>query len=280
MAVRLGTVAPVGFDDFADPAWLGCFRQLGCHSVQVYRNRHGNDASHSGEVTTRQIKEYLAAAELPCDSIHGLYGNDLDPSSPDETVRRAAVETFKSEGQLALELGGPLVVVHCSGVFPGQPSAEDKRIRYDQLRKSVEELGEFAQVSGIRYAFENLPPYHAVGSDVGKLAEMLRDINLPSIGMCFDVAHANLAGDPVAAAALAGDVMSYVHICDNNGLTDDHLMPFCGEIDWLGLAKQIAEANFDGVLMLETFYKLEQLRKLIDEGLGEKLAEFLTAAGG
>ncbi len=280
MTVQLGSVAPIGFDEFRDPQWLGCMRELGCTSMQIYRNRHGNEADRSGPVTIRQIQEYVAAAELPCDSLHGLYGNDLDPSNPEEKARLAAIDVFKAEGDLALQLGGPLVVVHCAGIFPhGLPHGE-KEVRRNQLRKSIEELGRFGQSRSVRYAFENLPPYHAIGYDVADLAELLDEVDLPAVGMCFDVAHANLTGDPIQAVIQGGGQIDYVHICDNHGFSDDHLMPFSGEIDWNAFAEAIRRVGYDGVLMLEVFYKLDELRRLIDEGIGEKLAQFIYLAGG
>lgn len=282
MKARLGTVAPVGFAEFADPAWLGCMRNLGCNSVQVYRNRIGRGGDPARPVTTREMLDYVAAGGMPCDSLHGLYGNDLDPSNPDESARRSAVDTFKAEGDLALELGGPLVVVHCSGIVPEgrSVSGESREIRWTQLRKSAEELDAFGQKQGVRYALENLPPYHFVGSDVAALARLLADMNSPNVGLCFDVAHANLAGDPIQAAATAVEQMIYVHICDNQGKSDDHLMPFQGDIDWHGFGRTLRTGGYNGVLMLEVFPSLNELRRLLDEGMKEKLEGLLRETNG
>ncbi|MBN1942697.1 MAG: sugar phosphate isomerase/epimerase [Phycisphaerae bacterium] len=282
MTIRLGTVAPVGFAEFADPAWLGCMRELGCSSVQVYRNRIGRGGDPAKPVTTREMRDYVAAGEMPCDSLHGLYGNDLDPSNPDESARRAAVDVFKAEGDLAMELGGPLVVVHCAGIVPEgrSVSAEERALRWSQLRKSAAELASFGQAQGVRYALENLPPYHFVGSDTPALRALLDELNSPRVGMCFDVAHANLVGDPIRATAAAAGQMIYVHICDNHGRSDDHLMPFCGTIDWNAFARALNEGRYTGVLMLEVFPALRELRRFLDEGMKDKLAAFLRQANG
>lgn len=280
MALKLGTVAPIGFDDFATPEWMQHMRELGCSTAQIYRNRNGNDSQHSGAVTTGQIKEYLAEADLPCDSLHAFYGNDLDVSTPDEASRKKAIKMMQEEGNLALELGGPLVVVHCSGIFPDGLAAGEAQTRRDQLRRSIEELGKFGQANSVQYAFENLPPYHAIGFSVSDLAEMLRQEGNPFVGMCFDIAHANLAGDPIQAIREANDQIIYTHICDNFGLTDDHLMPFYGNIDWFAAGRALRENKFSGVLMLETFYEISELIRLIDEGISEKLSEFIAVASG
>ena len=119
MAIRLGTVAPIGFNDFPPAEWLACFRELGCQTVQAYRNQEAG-------LTLPQMKDAIAAGGMPCDSIHGIYGEEFDPSAPDEEARRFAVDTFKSEGDLALELGGPLVVVHCATIREDGISADER----------------------------------------------------------------------------------------------------------------------------------------------------------
>lgn len=281
MTLQLGTVAPVGFADFADPAWLGCMRALGCSSVQVYRNRIGRGGDPARPVTARDMREYVAAGGMPCDSLHGLYGNDLDPSHPDESARRAAVDVFRAEGDLALELGGPLVVVHCAGIVPegASVSAREQSLRWKQLRRSAEELADFGARRGVRYALENLPPYHFIGSDISALRAVLDDLDSPHVGLCFDVAHAHLAGDPSGAAAAANGRMIYVHLCDNHGQSDDHLLPFQGRIDWPGFARALRQSRYDGVLMLEVFPPLAELRRFVEQGGKEKLADFLRQAG-
>ncbi len=280
MSVKLGTVAPIGFEDFATPQWMQYMRKLGCSTVQVYRNRSGNDSMHSGGVTIDQIRQYLSAGSLPCDSLHAFYGNDLDLTTPDETARRTAIEVMKDEGKLALELGGPLVVVHCSGIFTKGIPAEELPARREQLMRSIHELGQFGQANSVQYAFENLPPYHALGYDVAELSAMLKEAANPFVGMCFDIAHANLAGDPIQAINDAAGQIIYTHICDNFGLTDDHLLPFCGNIDWHAAGRALRKNKFYGVLMLETFYDVSELRTLIDQGIGEKIANFLAIANG
>jgi len=278
MDVALGTVAPVGFDDFADPAWLKTMHSLGCTTAQVYRNYDTDGFADTDTVTLQQIKDYLAQGELPCDSLHGIYGQNFDVSSPDETKRSSTVDKFKTEGDLVLQLGGSLVVVHCSDIHEGGVSDSERKLRISQLRKTIQQLGVFGESVGVRYAFENLPNYHPVGNDVAELTELLRQVNSPAAGMCFDVAHANLTGDPIKAISDAAETMIYIHACDNNGLTDEHLIPMLGQIDWHSVAAGISQQNYRGVIMLEAFPSLDELKRIVDMGWAEKLSAFLTTA--
>lgn len=276
------TVAPVGFEDFADPDWLRCMKRLGCSSAQLYRNQRGNDASHDGPVTTQQMLDYLAEADLPCDSLHGVYGNALDPSDPDEQARRKTLDALRREGELAIQLGGPLVVVHCSGRIPDTATCTEshRRERWDQLRRSVETLARAGEDLGVVYALENLPPYHWIGWDVGRLAALVEEFGHPQIGLCFDVAHARLAGDELAAIHQAGENIRYLHLCDNHGLKDDHLLPFLGSTPWSAVAQALRQARYGGILMLEVFHDLPELRDYLAEGWVKKLAGLLDEISG
>jgi sugar phosphate isomerase/epimerase len=104
MAIQLGTVAPIGFPDFPPADWLACFRRLGCTVVQAYRNQ-------KADISLQEMKDYIAAGEMPCDSLHGVFGEEFDSSACSEPHRQFAADTYKKEGELARELGGPLVVV-------------------------------------------------------------------------------------------------------------------------------------------------------------------------
>ena len=273
MAIRLGTVAAIGFEQFPPAEWLGCFRELGCRVVQAYRN-------HKINVSVEEMLDAIAAGEMPCDSLHGVYGEAHDPSSPDEDARTAAVDTFKAEGELALRLGGSLVVVHCATIREKGVSLAERRLRLEHLGKSMRELGKFGRKMGVQYAFENLPGYHAVGWDVGELAGTLRAARAPHTGMCFDTGHANMVGDAAVAASQTAGQMIYVHLSDNSGLSDDHDMPTYGTLDCDALPRALRAQNYRGTMMLEVFYSVDRLKRLADNGCAEKLARIVALADG
>lgn len=269
----------MGFQDFPPETYLDCFRRLGCEAVQAYRNDQAG-------ITVRQIRDAVAVGGMPCDSLHGLFGPDLDPSSTSEKCRRSAVETYKSEGELALSIGRDepekceLVVVHCSPPLDSPLSAEEHSARLDALGRSVEELGRFGREIGVRYAFENLPPQHAPGADVAELAELLTDVAAPNTGMCFDSAHADLVGDAVGALRQTDGRMIYLHLTDHAADADDHEMLTEGALDHDELAAAVSELGFDHTMMLEVFRPVEYLQQLIDNGLGERLRRFLSLCAG
>lgn len=273
MAIQLGTVAPIGFDEFPIADLLDCYRKLGCKVVQAYRN-------HKAGITVSQMQDAIAAGAMPCDSLHGVYGEQFDPSNPSESDRIRAVDAFKSEGDLVLQLGGSLVVVHCSTIRKDGISQKEHAQRRAQLRKSIVELGAYGQSISVRYAFENLPGYHAIGADVGELSEILSDLDAPNTGMCFDTGHAHMVGKPVNALTQANGCIIYVHFSDNCGQSDDHEMATCGTLDTDAVARALHDVQYTGTMMLECFYGVDRLKQLIDDGCAERLARIVQLANG
>jgi len=273
MAIRLGTVAPIGFDDFPPGQWLGRLRQLGCTVVQAYRRQ---DAG----ITVGQMKDYLAEGNLPCDSIHGIFGPQYDPSSANGAVRKFAVEAYRGEGRLVLALGGSLVVVHCSPRREAPASPAEHRMQLDCLRRSAAELGQYGERIGVTYAFENLPPYHGVGRDAAELAGLLADLAAPHTAMCFDTGHALMNGDAAAAIRAAGRQIAYVHFSDNSGLADEHEMPTRGKLDCDAVADALSAVGYAGTLMLEVFRPIAVLDELIAANFAARLKQVVARASG
>ena len=172
------------------------------------------------------------------------------------------------------------MVVHCSTIRAQGIGDDEKQARFDQLRKSIAELGAHGVANGITYAFENLPAYHAIGYDVGELAAVIKDLAAPHTGMCFDTGHANMTGDAVAAVHATAGTMIYCHVSDNSGDADEHEMITYGAIDADGMARALHEIGYDGTFMLEVFYATEKLRRLIDEGAADRLAHVIRLANG
>jgi sugar phosphate isomerase/epimerase len=273
MAIQLGTIAAIGFDDIPTDRQLPLFRELGCTVVQAYRNAQAN-------VSLEQMRQAIASGGMPCDSLHGIFGEPYDPSAPLESARRFAVETFQAEGRLCLDLGGSLVVVHCATIRREGISPHERLIRVDQLKQSIEDLGRYGQSVGVRYAFENLPAYHALGSDVGELAGILHQVAAPNTGICFDCGHANMVGDVPTAVRQGGDQIIYVHLSDNSGEADDHEMLTFGKIDTAAMARALREIRYSGTMMLEVFHNPQRLAQVIAEGCAGRLAEILAIADG
>ena len=78
--------------------------------------------------------------------------------------------------------------------------------------------------------------------------------NIAEAGNCYDAGHVH---------AYFGDKYNYglfknryycIHLHDNFGSEDEHLLPFDGTLDWPYVLKQLKNNNYDGPLTLEIIY--------------------------
>lgn len=245
--MHLTVIGTFGFDDPDPGLTLKTWVQLtGVDAVQGYRNPSAN-------VTEQAMLDAASAAGLSYDSIHGLFGLDLDPSSPSESVRQSTIATYRSEGEFVRRLGGTMVVVHPSPQMNGSDRA-DPDVRRRQLARSISELSELGSELGVDYLIENQPPGHPIGASVSELVSVLRQSRTRHIGLCFDTGHAHIAGDEVGALKSVGSLLRMVHASDNHGGQDEHLFCLDGTVDWAGLGLQLKRMQFAGPFMFEVFF--------------------------
>jgi hypothetical protein len=78
------------------------------------------------------------------------------------------------------------------------------------------------------------------------LVEFLDYTHLNGVRICFDAGHAHLAGDAREALGILRERVASVHLHDNRGEKDEHLLPFEGGeggMDWPGLMQDLSEAK-------------------------------------
>lgn len=270
---RLATIAPFNFE-FDTLRFLRAYHDAGCSHAQFYRNE---DVPFEPAAALECVTE----AGMQFDSIHGLFGATLDPSSPDEALRTRTIEVYEREGELAAALGGPMVVVHPSWMNEaGSPvSRPPDEERIAALRRSMEGLARLGERLGVVFLMENLPGFFPIGHDSRRLAGWVRDLAAPHVRMCFDTGHAHIeAGFNGAVASQLReciDVVAYVHAHDNDSVKDNHRMPGEGTIDWDAVATVLREHGAPALpWMLEVFYPEAEVEQLVRDGLDGRLARW------
>ena len=274
---RLATVAAFGFSDFNPPTLLPVYKELGCELAQYYRNP-------KNQPDLNDVKRVVSDAGLVIDSIHGVFGPEHDPSSPDEPLRKFAMRTYREEGEIARKLGGNMVVVHPAPMAPDPTLVTDasRAVRAEPMQRSMEELARIGESLGVIYLIENIPANYYFGSDAQQLARMVRKLDHPNLKMCFDTGHAHMTTRSIADRDLAAcaDVVTYFHVNDNDSTLDAHLIPGLGTCPWEGYSKVIATMPDSVPAMLELFYSEEEMKQQVAEGLGERLKAYLKIGGG
>jgi sugar phosphate isomerase/epimerase len=197
-------------------------------------------------------------------SLHSAFGGWRDISTPDDEVRRKALDSLRADFALAGELECQIVVVH--------PSVEpildqDRPVHLDQACKSLAEVAEMARANGVRAGVEPLPRT-CLGRTVGEMAHLLEGLPAQHIGVCLDVNHANVGQDLVAFIQHLSQRIISLHISDNDGIDEKHWLPGEGVIDWPALIKALRAVGYEGPWMCEVglggFPLAERLQQLAE----------------
>jgi len=171
----------------------------------------------------------LVSAHAP---LHTANGKDVDISSPDRWKRKFAVrETQKSILALFLMAGaGKKTVIHIG-------RSVEKENRKEHIRMaamSLKEICDFATEYGTEICLENTLPGH-LGCFLDELLKVREKSGFPGIKFCLDTGHYNLAGEQADMLSEMATDITELHIHDNDGKKDSHLVPGRGVINWRDL---------------------------------------------
>ena len=73
----------------------------------------------------------------------------------------------------------------------------------------------------------------------------------PTVGFCYDAGHRNCDEPEIDLLSLYGDRLIALHLHDNDGSADQHLIPFTAGINWAEQMAAIAATGYTGPTTLE-----------------------------
>jgi sugar phosphate isomerase/epimerase len=104
------------------------------------------------------------------------------------------------------------------------------------------------------FCMENAPykPEHNERfPNVAEVAAFSRSFGKDRMFMTFDLNHANLNEDPVAVCADCAGLVKHIHISDNHGFREEHLVPGSGIMDLLSIMTALYQHGYSGPWNLE-----------------------------
>ena len=111
------------------------------------------------------------------------------------------------------------------------------------------------KAAGVSIAVENLHG-PSLGGTATELDRLIDGMNADGAGVCFDVAHAHLAGGAAADIRSLRNPIITLHLCDNISADIEKtcwpLQPQ-GLSDWHEVLRELRNKGYDGVMMYETY---------------------------
>ncbi len=147
------------------------------------------------------------------------------------------------------------MVLHCDNLLQTTLGKEERTERNIEKLKL---LAEYIKDKDITVCLENLRPYFSedevlIDRNADDLLYIIDRVGSDRFGICLDTGHLNLTDKNQREFILkAGSRLKAIHIADNEGQFDQHLMPFVsGTVDFCEVVKALREVNYTGVFNLE-----------------------------
>ena len=162
---------------------------------------------------------------------------------------------------------------YCDDVYYSRELSMDKNLEH------CKRLGEVAAKHGVGIAIENLaihkmPCFCASTDDLLEMLDRLGDDKV--FGICWDTGHGLLNEvDQPAVIRQMGKRLKALHINDNGGVKDEHILPFQGKIEWKPIMKALGESGFENDITFEVL----NYSKGFDENLHPAAIRFAKEVG-
>jgi len=250
---------------------LASIARAGIPAIEVFCN-----PEHFGYASQQAVREFrgrldeyglkLQSLHAPTERASGAGrsgGVPISISDPERIRRVDAVDEVKRALEVAETVAFRYLIQHMTSTR--QPV--DPR-NLDAAFSSLEHLVLFAKQRNVTIAIENTPGEF---SSPESLAQFVRQTRLNDLRFCFDIGHAHMAEGVAAGIELMLDRIVTVHLHDNHGEKDEHLLPFEGTIDWGTALAALAGAPQAPVFVLELKERtagvpsLEQIRAAFDK---------------
>ena len=181
--------------------------------------------------------------------------NDIwDETLQEEEVSKV-VDEYIEDIKACSKYGIDLVIMHLTSKSIA-PKYNEKGL--SRIKKIVDA----AEKYNVRIAFENT-------KIEGYLEYVFTNIDSNNIGLCYDAGHCHAHFKDKFNYKFFENRIFAVHLHDNFGELDEHLLPFDGTIDWPHVMDKLEKCNYNSYITLEIAYKKEYLNMSMEEFYSE-----------
>ncbi len=201
--------------------------------------QRGNPASEG-----KKLLDYAKSLGMSFPQGHLLLAADI--VQPDALLRRQTVDSLKKWIDLFEALEIKSAVLHPGGenaIKSGWTKEQADAVRSESL--SI--LAVHTKGTHVRICLEN------IRHDLNSFFEMFENTGVEGLGICLDTGHLNLCGGGWGEfIRRAGSRLKALHIADNLGSKDDHMLPYgTGTVNWSEVMSGLKEISYNDLFNYE-----------------------------
>lgn len=222
MEVGMGIFAGVDFCKMVE-----CFKKIGIKRTFIEAENPDFD----------EIMKLFGKNDIICETLHAPFNRINDMWGDDDVAADDFVIRLKRAIDRCAQNNIPVIIVHLSSGRPMPPINEKGLRRFEEVFK-------YAEINNVTIALENQRYLENLDYFLKKYK---------NTKFCWDTGHEYGFSKGIRFMELFGKRATALHIHDNRcgDNTDDHLIPYDGNIDFSLIAKTLAESGYSGTLMLE-----------------------------
>ena len=195
----------------------------------------------------REVRRFADSLGILCTQTHAPF-----PPLRSADDIKAVIESHIEAIEVSAILGAQVIVIHPS-------SAVSMQENFDLLYTP---LLPYAKKHNIKIATENMFKWNAsktetVPAACGTVEEFCEYVDYPKseyFTACLDIGHTELPNTEGAVAFIRGmgkERISALHIHDNDKISDKHVFPMTGSINWDEVCRALAEIDYGGNFTFE-----------------------------
>ena len=183
-----------------------------------------------------KIPEIIRSNNLKLENVHFPY-DEINSIWKDIMEGQIFMEKIISYVEDCRKYDIPTAIIHVSS---GDNPPPFNQLGLDRFKRIIE----IAERNNINIALENLrkPEY---------LEFIYKNIQSNKLFFCYDSGHENCRTPNYIFLDKYKDKLIALHLHDNDGIDDQHLLPFDGTINWKAIMEKLKSINYRGSLAFE-----------------------------
>lgn len=220
-----------------------------------------------------QGQELMNSLKITAGQAHTPFYNGLDTG----VGNREYIETMIDRAiEAAGLLGVQWIVMHPGTDMRSSSPLTSLKGNVEYFLPHLELAARYGMGIAIENIFDARPKFgetarRRFGVSADELLELTDNLSkhFSNVGICWDTGHANESHcNQGESINMIGSRLKALHINDNYGFLDDHLLPFQGTICWHEVMDALASVDYRGDFTLETHKFTQDVpEELIDDAL-------------